>query len=248
MKSKFFGIAIMSIAISGCGGGGGGGGGLPVSLGPTTVTKNNLTNVAGTAGNTSIVVSGLSGSAATYTRVPTLNNGPFAAYARTVGGTIYIVYLAQDSGVEASFGGEVNNAGKGVRGALFKRTATLVLPTTGTASYNGSYAGIVQTTATNDSFAVSGNVNIQADFATNRVNGTITNRRSGATPFAAVTLSPSTLDTSGKYAGSASNTIGATGTYAGIIAGGTANQTAGVLELNTTGGVSRETGAFIARR
>ncbi len=245
MRSKFFGIAIMSIAISGCGGGGGA---LPVTLGPTTVTKNNLTNVVGTVGNATIVASGLPGGAATYTSTPALNNGPFAAYSRTVGGTIYIVYLAQDSGVEASFGGEVNNAGKGVRGTVIKRTATLVLPTTGTASYNGSYAGIVQTTATNDSFAVSGNVNIQANFATNRVNGTITNRNSGATPFAAVTLSPSTLDTSGRYAGSASNTLGTTGTYAGILAGGSANQTAGVLELNTAGGVSRETGAFIARR
>lgn len=133
----------------------------------------------------------------------------------------------------------------------YVRKNTTSMPTTGSASYTGDYAGFLRldgAPTNNVTYRIRGDLNLSADFAANSVSGGISNRVfhvPGTNALAAgnttadVTLAAAPIDANGAFTGATSGGIitnAATwtppvGTYSGLISGATGNEVVGGLSI-----------------
>lgn len=145
-------------------------------------------------------------------------------------------------------------------GARVTRLEGANLPQAGTASFEGGYAGVYNTSFIS---IIYGDATLTADFENATIDGVISNRReitaTGGpwTPYLDIVLAPSDIDATGAFSGAVSGgavdgtgTTTAGGTYTGLIGGTTGNEVAGALEISTTFGTLNinETGVFLAEQ
>jgi len=152
-------------------------------------------------------------------------------------------------------------AGGILRGANYARVSAGTMPTTGTGTFTGSYAGGAGS-PTVSAFIVTGDVSLTANFG-GSIQGSITNRVgqqniAGAQHvFENITLNAATISGAGVYSGSTTGgeftPLGAvasqSGTFSGLIGGATGTETAGAVNIQTTYGsgvILTEVGVFIA--
>jgi hypothetical protein len=164
-----------------------------------------------------------------------------------------------DPATESSFAYVAGTSGlsQGLSGARISRAGTSTLPTSGTASYSGDYAGLAfqnYQTTTKGVFQevfllTSGDVSLVTSFTSNRVDGKITNRQAFSTDgtrdsswtAADIKINSATLTTNGDYRATLSGgglsqlgdvTTTNNGQVAGIVGGINGQSTAGTLFLN----------------
>ena len=156
-------------------------------------------------------------------------------------------------------------AGGILRGANYARVSAGTMPTTGTGTFAGDYAGGMG--ASNVSaFIITGDVALSADFGASTISGSITNRvgmvniLAGSNNFADVNLGSTSIDAGGAFSGTATGgefvpfgtVTSNTSTYEGLIGGATGTEAAGAVKLlinYDAGGTIRNTtevGVFIA--
>lgn len=137
----------------------------------------------------------------------------------------------------------------GLPGSIVEGTGTTSLPTNGTASFTGGYLGLTSTTigALHSSIPIFGIADLNADFATLSISGTIFRRLQTAgglpTLYAPIVLNPATIQASGTFSGTATggentplfpggpvkSTSG--GGFKGVLVGNTGNEVVGGLVL-----------------
>lgn len=129
-------------------------------------------------------------------------------------------------------------------GAQLTRTGTTIVPATGSATYSGTYAGIVvQGIRDMAPETVSGIASIDVDFAEFDVSGQITDRfYDGATAAEDVALNISEL-TDGAFTGTTSGgdlnsggLVAADGAYTGLIVGANSENIIGAVTIDHAGG------------
>ncbi|MBV1868470.1 MAG: hypothetical protein KUG69_11285 [Marinosulfonomonas sp.] len=155
------------------------------------------------------------------------------------------------------------------RAASYARVSGGTMPTTGSATFTGDYAGGMG--ASNISaFIITGDVSLSADFGASTISGNITNRVGGqnivvpgASSFEDVALGATAIGADGSFSGATTggqfadlSIVGAVtsnnGTYDGLIGGATGSEAAGAINLlinYDNGGTVRNTtevGVFIA--
>lgn len=158
-------------------------------------------------------------------------------------------------------------ASSGGQGIYFQRVGQTVLPTSGTATFNGDYIATVD--ANSAILDISGDATLTADFAASTISGQITNRQDwyrnivpltrGGSTIDDVTLQETAITGTGTFAGTAtggdfnqgtSTSISTSGSYAGVIGGATGDEVAGglVIEHDNTNALfdMTEIGAFVA--
>lgn len=200
--------------------------------------------------------------AATGPFVSAGSSGRLTVYQVAGEDTIYIhgISTNEDSG---AFLVATNGGPTAFEGAAYDRYNAGTLPTSGSANYTGAYLGAVADSASidlnnNADTLVSGDIALNANFATGTINGEITNRV--VVLFGDVddvTLSAGTIAADGSYAGTASGgyapsvwgDFDSAGTFEGVI-GGDGASTAGAVRIfhdleGFPGGVA-ELGVFIA--
>ncbi|MFT6450711.1 MAG: hypothetical protein ACJA06_000191 [Halocynthiibacter sp.] len=202
--------------------------------------------------------------------IPTHDVGPIKGWRTAV--SLHQGYIAQSSsGGSEIFVVGTNGATANVTGLAIARTAPTTLPTSGSTTYLGRYAGIFQQDYDDPSTldfivgVLNGDVTINANFKDNTVLGTITNRElrssvdNSLAPLVfpvdlAMAISPLYSDgsfsgiTSGGQLTNTSPTV--SGEYQGLISGAEAQEAIGGLRIvhQTDPGVSRniEVGVFLA--
>lgn len=154
-------------------------------------------------------------------------------------------------------------AGNVLNYATFARVGATEMPLSGTAQFNGQYAGFTTTRRVN------GTAQLNVNFATNTISGEISNRSfrqrpdnvpDVVNPLSTVVLEPTGITTQGGFAGTASGGQivngqmlwnPSSGSYAGLIGGANAGTTVGTLNLNhraPSGVTFEEVGGFLATR
>lgn len=156
----------------------------------------------------------------------------------------------------ASVAASDNHSSNNFAGATFSRTGTSSLPSSGTASYNGEYTGFMMSGSTASSgmdYLVRGTLALNADFANDRVSGTITNRTTDTPNYAStgpnlsnVTLSQTSIGSDGQFVGSANASGLSSTTFAGAFAGPNAAEVVGGLSGQHSNG-KLEVGAFFGQ-
>lgn len=155
-------------------------------------------------------------------------------------------------------------------GVFYDRTAPTQLPTTGSATFEGDYVGMLISAASQGSvFALGfqGDAALDVDFGDGTVEGNITNRElitlsTGTvvvdTSVEDMILAPTSLTAEGSFLGDVSggaysvgvntSTVSAASTYQGLVAGADADElVGGVSAIHTiTGDQALEVGAFAA--
>jgi len=162
---------------------------------------------------------------------------------------------------------DFTSAGGILRGANYARVSGGTMPTTGTGTFTGDYAGGMS--ASNYSaLIVTGDVTLNADFGASTISGSITNRHGWTNidpvaangPFADVNLGSTAIEADGSFSGTATGgefvpygtVTSNNSTFQGLIGGATGTEAAGAVKLlinyddgtfirNTT-----EVGVFIA--
>jgi hypothetical protein len=181
--------------------------------------------------------------------------------------------IAQNSDVYAV--ASANLGATGVRGLTYGRRGPTELPTTGTATFSGDYAGIFgrDPVAGNQSvFAhIDGDANLAVDMANMSLTGSVTNRMAYdddgvaapvTTSFADVQIAGGTIAADGTfdanvtggertYSGGTYNFV--SGSANGAFGGATGNAVAGVIQINQTNpnigmAAHTEVGSFVATR
>lgn len=147
----------------------------------------------------------------------------------------------------------------------YERPGTATFPTTGGATFSGTYFGVLGEGATQNvqenAGLISGTAELTADFDNMRMSGEITNRINGsARAFAPLTLmSGSIRQSDGSFGSTTSGGIvtglpgftGAQGTWSGLLAGTNAAEVVGTVGVTHTGPGKpplAELGAFVATR
>ncbi len=196
---------------------------------------------------------------------PGRNNGRLLSFADPGADEYAFAYQSGNSiaAVMATQGNIGQPSGTGAYGGLtYRRTGAATVPLTGSATYTGDYAGYLRRdlTGPNDDilYRVNGDVSLTAGFASNLVNGTITNREMrnrinntivAAVPVADVTLQNANLDNNLAFSGNATGgevTVAgwtaSPGIYSGVIAGPDgANETVGAVAINHLNGAIAHT-------
>jgi len=265
-------------------------GGSTTSVGPTPTTPI-AGNVLGTAGGATVtgtahgvadgqpVAMTIGGTTISgLVRDTTYDKGVLKAFVQSefdpVTSSTFSNYDAGHSGVSSTgaMSASVMNtdfksteAGGILRGANYARVSGGTMPTTGTGTFTGDYAGGMG--ASNVSaFIITGDVALSADFGASTISGSITNRVGKVnilgTPnnFADVDLGSTAIGADGAFSGTATGgefvpfgtVTSNTSTYQGLIGGATGTEAAGAVNLlinYDAGGTIRNTtevGVFIA--
>ena len=266
-------IAMLGLAaLAGCsvpsagggtgGSGGGGSGGNTAVIVPVQVAEDITSATYNPTSNTLSVDAILDGSplVATYARTPALDVQGYEAYSIKESSTqrSFIGLFKQNargnlSAGAISDGGQANEI---LNGGTFTRVSLYTAPTSGLASYVGSYVGVIgyeSSLAGVPPVIVQGDAVLNADFDRAVVNGGINNRQyvGQALPGALLPLALRiTPITNGEFAGKVEyigKANGAVGDYAGVFGGLNASDVAGVLVFNPFLGDSytKETGVFV---
>lgn len=250
----------------GGGGGGGGGGGSTAEI-PEALRRDVTAATYNAAAETLTVnmdqldASPISG---TFTR-------DAAARALDVPG--YQAYTFQEASTHRSFIGLFRKSGNVIAGAvgdggqfantvvggIYARDGAYTRPTSGLATYTGTYAGVLNTglgaSGPLDAVAplrTQGTVQVNADFTNDRLNGGVINRSivDTATPLRDVFLQITDIAEDGTFAGTvqqfSSSSLNDVGEYGGIFGGRNANDVAAVLVFQPDPDIAAlvEQGAF----
>lgn len=198
------------------------------------------------------------------TEQPALAHGVFDYYG--VSGNTHSVAMFGTS-ASGRTGAGVAYIASGGQGIFYQRIGQTVLPTKGTATFNGDYIATVD--AQSAILDILGDAELTADFSASTISGSITNRQSWARNLTPPTQSSATVDdvtlqttaitatgsfagtaTGGDYNDATSTSVSTTGRYEGVIGGGTGNEVVGgvVIEHDNTNNVHdmTEFGAFVA--
>ena len=162
---------------------------------------------------------------------------------------------------------DFSSAGGVLRGANYARVSAGTMPTTGTGTFTGDYAGGMGASSVS-AYIITGDVTLNADFKKSTIFGSITNRngwlnidpQAPTESFVKVDLELTDIMPDGTFAGTATGgefanrgtVTSNTSTYVGLIGGATGTEAAGAVNLlityddagtihNTT-----EVGVFIA--
>ena len=271
---KTLGALLAAAALGACtagsdvpGGPGGGGGGSTDGI-PEALSKNLNAAVYNPRNQTlTVELQSLDASpfTATYTRNAALDVNGYEAYeVSETSRQRHFVALFKTSARGTVSAGVVADGGKNNRyfnGGIYSRVSLYTAPTSGLASYVGSYAGLISynggTTGV-PPVRVSGKTEITADFSDSFIEGNVTNRKfeGGALPGRpplediALTVTPiadGTFAGTVEFIGAPDQTIG---DYGGTFGGNNASDVAGILVFDPISGNSgvHETGVFVLPR
>lgn len=231
------------------GSGGGGGGTTPVI---PAALKGNLDSVTydKAAGTLTAVINPLDASPVTVTfvRDATLDIGGYQAfrYQETTSNRYFLALF--DTSADGAVSGGVTGSGqftKMVWGSTYQANTAFAAPTAGgLATYTGGYAGILNSGATvpgpGNPFdpirpaRVTGEVQLNADFTNNAVEGGIRNRQiaNSAIPLDDLFLIITEIDANGRFTGTVEDIEQQSrGTYGGAFGGNGATAVAGAIEV-----------------
>lgn len=190
-----------------------------------------------------------------FSRTPDEDLNGFEGYLTADGSSIYLRSGSPNSAVATIISDQ--SVAEGFVGSIIARNVPTELPLSGSADYSGDYAAILTAETTGDRIgAVTGDVDLVADFETGLVAGTVSNRQlSNGRSLNNETLVAETTGVDGGTYGSVQPDIPngedfRTGDYALIIAGPNAEEIVGYTNLSyAIGPVSLiERGAFRASR
>lgn len=245
------------------GGGTGTGGGTPgtTAEGIPAVLAKNVEKIAydSTAQTLKVTLSGLdaSPSEASYNRNAALDVAGYLAYdiQETSAQRRFVALVKQaDRGtVMASAVADGGQFNRYFGGGYYSRIDAFSVPTSGLATYIGSYAGVITLDGGNGApQTTSGDVILNADFTNSLVNGGISNRTaSGGTVLDDIAMVSTDIDATGEFLGNVEFTdLTQIGSYGGIFGGTDASDVAGVLVINPISGEDAvwEHGAFVLPR
>lgn len=170
-----------------------------------------------------------------------------------------LVYIAATNSAAAPFGFTV-----------FARLTETALPTAGSATFTGDYAGIFRqsfVTPVNDvTSRVRGDVSLDANFDTATISGSITNRQlydlngvlNVGSPVSDISMTVGSINATGGFSGNMTGGgitnglwLPAYGNYQGLISGPTAGEIVGgvFVSHSTNGAIAyQETGGFLATK
>jgi len=165
-------------------------------------------------------------------------------------------YAATISGDGAVFIVQSPIAELGLAGVQVARFGETDLPSGGSATFNGDYAGLFVNSVflTLAPVLIQGDAQLTADFAGASISGEITNRISAGFPADDIMLLPTAITSAGAFSGTTTggNFIGETiafnGEYIGLIVGATGDEVVGGLSVVHDDGFDLflEIGAFVA--
>jgi len=146
-------------------------------------------------------------------------------------------------------------ANLGLAGVQMARLGDTDLPSGGSATFNGGYAGrLVSSTNLAGISIVVGDAQLIADFASASISGDITNRNAGGDAADDILLLPTAITSAGAFSGATTggDVVGLTtalnGAYVGLIVGAAGNEVVGGLSLmhSSLAGTVFEIGGFVA--
>ena len=237
------------LAVAGC-----------ASTNPSAVTRTigpiPSTTTANFDSSTNLLAVNIGGVNRTMVRYPALDANGFLAFLDSASGTV-ASYKATPSGAgDVAWVTSPTSTGSGAAGVVFSRRSATVLPTTGTANYTGQYLAALANTNMDAVAQISGDAQLDANFGTGQVSGSVTNRTEvGGTPFTAADLTlAATSIADGSFSGTATGGaingggVVTPGTYSGLLVGATGQEVVGGVELgHMLGGTDLlEVGAFVA--
>jgi len=249
MKS-FITLTVAAFTLASCGGGG--------APGPTTVGPTSL--------GVGILPSGFDASldVATDEVVFTVDGVEMARMSNTGDIGQFGFY---DNAVEYALFGQTNSGdgsvlvasspslGLDVAGVQVNRLGDTILPSSGSATFNGQYEGNIVNNVFSFISVSYGNAQLIANFENSSISGAITDRIVGG-GFTAddIQLLPTAITSAGAFSGTTTggNIIGETtannGEYVGLIVGATGNEVVGGLSITHLVGLgtSLEIGGFVA--
>lgn len=246
----------------------------PVSVEVPAIIAQHVRGAAYNAANQQLTINlgSLDGTpiAAEYNRDVPLDLSGYEAYtlqdANTQRKFLALVKTSASGAVTATAVADGGQFGTYFGGGTYYRADTFTLPTSGLASYTGSYVGVLNRGAivpgglgggldSRQSDRVTGRILINADFnETNlEVNGGVDNRSVVESGFVLenIQLWPATINEDGGFAGQVYNTGGnSIGNFGGLFAGPQASDVAGVLVLRPIQGdaATIEHGVFVLPR
>lgn len=256
--------AVATALLVGCGGGGGEGGdddGTPVTALKATMGRlpSGFSARYDAGSDTLILEDGAN--AVALQREARFEVPPYRLYSFRATGRSARVLRAETASGGGISGVALWQGGTGLAGPFHARLSDTQLPSEGSATFTGDYAAIVERDL-NFNFFVKGAAAFSADFGTNTISGTITNRADSTEPratFADIALAPAAI-VNGSFAGTAgggagTGALGTTvqpGAYAGLFTGANGQELVGGIviahETVATRTPLTEHGAFIAER
>ncbi len=265
------GSNIIADGFGGAGSGGTGGTGGGTTGGGTTtgttaegipaVLAKNVEKIAfdSAAQTLKVTLSGLDASAseASYNRNAALDLNGYLAYdiQETSAQRRFVALVKQaDRGtVMASVAADGGQFNRYFGGGYYSRVDAFSIPTSGLATYIGSYAGVITLSdGAGGPQRTRGDVTLNADFTNGLVNGGISNRTaSGGTVLDDIVMVSSDIDATGEFLGDVEfKDLTQIGSYGGIFGGTDASDVAGVLVINPISGdeATWEHGAFVLPR
>jgi hypothetical protein len=231
----------------GGGGGGGSGTGVPEALG------RNLDSASYNASKDtlSVQISALDSSpiTGTFVRRKNLDMVGYEAFAlqETKTQRSFLAYFKTSGGVTAGTVGDGGQFVNTLAGGTFQRNGSYSQPTSGLATYEGGYAGLLNTgnaTGPLDPAAplrVQGTVRINADFTNGAINGGVSNRRIVGGGAAGNALGPdlptigleiTKINSDGTFRGTVKIGNSAVGNYGGLFGGNNASDVGAILVFN----------------
>jgi len=173
----------------------------------------------------------------------------FTVYAEDDAVTLYAETISGDGAV---FVVQSPAADLGLAGVQVTRLGETDLPSGGSATFSGAYAGFLVNTNLGPAGSIRGDVQLIADFASASISGDITNRSGGADDMlltsAAITSAGafSGTTTGGDFQGAGTSALD--GSYTGLIVGATGNEVVGGLSITHIFGADTltEIGGFVA--
>lgn len=199
---------------------------------------------------------------ATYSRAPALDVNGYQAFTMQESERqrkfLALFAASERRTVSAGVVADAGQANRAFGGGTFSRIDVYSAPTSGLATYMGSYAGVITLTGPLDPAAparTAGDVVLNADFTDGSVNGEITNRRIVHTGDALdpLALTVTGIAPNGSFLGEVEflgQPIRAIGSYAGLFGGREASDVAGVLVITPIDGEDAifEHGVFVLPR
>jgi hypothetical protein len=236
------------------GGGGGGGGGtgeLPAEI------AGNVASASYDAGDDtlSVQLTALDASPVTarFRRTPGLDVPGYEAFTFQENNTQrdFVALFRTNRGITAGVVGDGGQFVNVVQGTTLSRTGGYSRPASGLATYRGNYAGILNGGPSNDPgpfpparpLRTTGQVQINADFTNDQVNGGIGNRQivDSGVALDDVFIEITDIEDDGSFTGAvqivdAGGTRSTVGNYSGLFGGTNANEVGGALFFNPING------------
>jgi len=168
-------------------------------------------------------------------------------------GSELALYAETISGDGAVFVVSSSTANLGLAGVQVARLGDTDLPSSGSATFNGDYAGLFVDETLQAFTVTTGDAQLTADFGNASISGEITNRVVGGAADD-VQLLPTAITSAGAFSGTATgggipgSTVVSSGAYVGLIVGDTGTEIVGGLTITHVGLADffYEIGGFVA--